>query len=314
MEICSQQYPAKVSYAFDNHSAVTTSTTDIFRSKWGDYPVMQHEKTYVPYNSSSLKYYIKTPSISGPTQLCTSETYTIPNLPSGATVSWSATGPVSISGSTTGTSVNVVSTGNGTGTLNVSVTSSCGNTIISKSLTAGSPAPGPITTEFNAPPGRITALIDAVPAATAYNWYLDGVLEFNTTATSVFFNRRPDDCGTGYYIGVEAINSCGTSPQTYVYVAAPDCTTSYTVFPNPSSSVLIISYKDRNTNASLVKAQKREFEIKLYNNASRLLRSAVNIDKSNKITLETSGIPNGTYYLHITEGKKVIKKQIIIQH
>ncbi|MEO8794289.1 MAG: T9SS type A sorting domain-containing protein [Daejeonella sp.] len=37
-------------------------------------------------------------------------------------------------------------------------------------------------------------------------------------------------------------------------------------------------------------------------------------DKNNKVTLEIANIPNGNYFLHITEGKKTIKKQIIIQH
>lgn len=49
----------KVSYANDNHSAVTTETEGVFISKWGPYPLMKHKKDYCPYNSTSLKYYIK---------------------------------------------------------------------------------------------------------------------------------------------------------------------------------------------------------------------------------------------------------------
>lgn len=252
--------------------------------------------------------------ITGLESFCGSATYVLNNLPAGSTINWSATGPVTISGSTTGSSVNVVSNGNGTATINASVTSSCGNTIVSKSLTVGSPAPGPITTDFGVPPGRITAQIDDVPGATSYKWYLDGVLKFNTTATSVFFSRRPNDCGTGYYIAVEAVSSCGTSPQTYVYVPAPDCAGGYIVSPNPSSSTLVVSYEEKDENKSLQEVLKRDFEIKLYDNKSQILRSAVNKDKGNKVTLETGSIPNGNYFLHITEGKEVIKRQVIISH
>ena len=38
----------KVSYLSDNHSAVTTSTPNIFISKWGEYALMRHPKAHVP--------------------------------------------------------------------------------------------------------------------------------------------------------------------------------------------------------------------------------------------------------------------------
>jgi hypothetical protein len=93
---------------------------------------------------------------------------------------------------------------------------------------SSTPKPSVITAVHNYPPGRMAAEIDEVPGATSYKWYLDGVLN-NSTATSVVFNQRFNDCGTGYYIAVEAVNSCGTSPQTFVHVAAPDCRGSYMV-------------------------------------------------------------------------------------
>ncbi|RHJ90841.1 T9SS type A sorting domain-containing protein [Parabacteroides bouchesdurhonensis] len=47
----------KVSYASDNHSAVTTSTKGMFISKWGQAPLMKHRYDYCPYNASTLNYY-----------------------------------------------------------------------------------------------------------------------------------------------------------------------------------------------------------------------------------------------------------------
>ena len=46
----------KVSYLSDNHSAVTTSTPNIFISKWGEYALMRHPKAHCPFDASSLKY------------------------------------------------------------------------------------------------------------------------------------------------------------------------------------------------------------------------------------------------------------------
>ncbi|WP_155978027.1 hypothetical protein [Pedobacter glucosidilyticus] len=116
IEICNDQVGAKVSYSSDNHSAITTNNLGIFKSKWGAFPVMEHASNYTPYNSSNLKYYIKKPSIQGPSQFCTTATYQIPNLPNGATVTWSATGSISISGSTTANPVSVSKSIDGTGT------------------------------------------------------------------------------------------------------------------------------------------------------------------------------------------------------
>lgn len=77
-------YPGKVSYASDDHSAITTSETGWFISKWGDKVLIKHRWNDCPYNSSSLKYYKLNFSISGSSLLCTNnETYTLSNTPGG---------------------------------------------------------------------------------------------------------------------------------------------------------------------------------------------------------------------------------------
>jgi hypothetical protein len=119
-----QIYPAKVSYASDNHSATTTNQADIFISKWGSLPLMQHNKNYCPYNSSNLKYYIKTPpTISGPSQLCNQGTYNINGL-SGATVVWSATPSGIVSIQQNGNTATVTKVGSGTITLSATINNS----------------------------------------------------------------------------------------------------------------------------------------------------------------------------------------------
>jgi len=72
----------KVSYASDNHSAVTTKTVGIFISKWGSWPLMRHEKSYCPYNSSNLKYYHKNRP-SGPSIMQCSEVTSFTFIKSG---------------------------------------------------------------------------------------------------------------------------------------------------------------------------------------------------------------------------------------
>jgi hypothetical protein len=78
-EVSSESQAHKVSYFSDNHSAITTSTSEWFVSKWGVAPLMKHVYNDCPYNSSSLKYYKRnylTVDIDGPTLLSQNQTGT----------------------------------------------------------------------------------------------------------------------------------------------------------------------------------------------------------------------------------------------
>jgi hypothetical protein len=56
-EVTTEAAATKVSYASDNHSAVTTNQSGWFISKWGATPLMKHAWNDCPYNDSQLKYY-----------------------------------------------------------------------------------------------------------------------------------------------------------------------------------------------------------------------------------------------------------------
>lgn len=49
----------KVSFSSDDHSAITTSQSGYFQSKWGPSPLFKHAINDCPYNSSTLNYYKK---------------------------------------------------------------------------------------------------------------------------------------------------------------------------------------------------------------------------------------------------------------
>lgn len=51
----------KVSYASDNHSAITTDQADYFKSKWGSSCLVKHHKSYCPYDATDLRYYKRRP-------------------------------------------------------------------------------------------------------------------------------------------------------------------------------------------------------------------------------------------------------------
>jgi hypothetical protein len=142
-EICAQSNPCKVSYSSDNHTAITTSTNDIFKSKWGTYPLMQHEKNYTPYNSNNLKYYVKPFTINGNNSICLSSpiNYDAIGVPSGYNVTWSLS-PSGIATITpNGNSCSVARNGSSNGQVTLTATLSlCGiNHPITKNINVGNP-------------------------------------------------------------------------------------------------------------------------------------------------------------------------------
>lgn len=126
-EISCQLPDSKVSYASDNHSAITTSVTDVFQSKWGQLPVMSHNKNYTPYVSTVLKYYKKT-FLVRPNAFCTSEDYTA-NAPVGSTVTWSASPSGIVSIQSSGNSATLTKVTSGKISLTITFTDVCGNSV-----------------------------------------------------------------------------------------------------------------------------------------------------------------------------------------
>ncbi len=89
VEVPNQAAATKVSFGIYNHSAITTTTTDYFISKWGDAPLFRHHKNDCPYNTQDLHYYAPL-SISGPSVVCSSGgSFNINYLPTGTTITWS---------------------------------------------------------------------------------------------------------------------------------------------------------------------------------------------------------------------------------
>lgn len=56
------------------------------------------------------------------------------------------------------------------------------------------------------------------------------------------------------------------------------------------------------------------FEIKLMDDKGLVLKSAKTEGNKNAINISTEDIPNGTYFLHILNNGKTIKKQVVAQH
>ena len=110
----------KVSYGSANHSAVIYDET-MFKSKWGNFPLVIHLPNDVPYDTLQIKkYYIKKPFIYGPDMICSQETFSISNLHSGESI---IAGLINPSGYSIQVSNHLIVTSYSNGSLNVLKTS-----------------------------------------------------------------------------------------------------------------------------------------------------------------------------------------------
>ena len=84
-------------------------------------------------------------------------------------------------------------------------------------------------------------------------------------------------------------------------------------WPNPANTELKVAYQ-YNQGIDRSKEGIKNYEAKLLNNRGQMVRNAKNGSLSNEIVFDVRALPNDVYYLHILDGKKTIKKQVIIRH
>ncbi len=324
-ENVTQVYPAKVSYASDNHSATTTSQTDIFISKWGALPLMQHNKNYCPYNSSSLKYYYKTPTIiTGSSQIiCGQGTYSI-QLPAGNNVSWTSSPSGIISHPATGNPITVTKIGNGNVTLTATINSSH---VLTKNIWVG-----PHTTingiETMLKGRTRTYTLNDVngQGITSFNWSADGGVIPVGSTTSSSFTVKGTGCGSGT-VSCTYGNSCGTGDaQLDIEVICE--TLSMILSPNPTSDIININLvsafdqtvvaNDNNLLAESYATKQEnnqytgEFEIQVWNEYSGFITKIKDKNKPN-LQISIKNKPKGMYYVHlIVDGIVVQKKTLFL--
>jgi hypothetical protein len=247
----------KVSYSSDDHSAITTTTSNIFISKWGQWPLMQHASTYTPYNSSNLKYY--SIPINGSDVVCSSTGTSFQSITptSGSTTySWT-TGSYLTPSSQSGTTNNfsVSATGIGPSYINVQITPSCSNTTVSGRRSIWVGLPSPVT----------NISIYQQICGTYLEWWLDPVqwTEYATYNWTFADHGNPtpfwstQSVAAPAYVSLYATpysawditvtpqNACGNG-STYSTTWVNPCPggggdDTYFVYPNPSNEEIIIT-------------------------------------------------------------------------
>ena len=344
----------KISYYQDNHSAIQTSTQGIYKSKWGEGPLMQHARDYGPVDYyMTYRYYYDPPTISGDDLLCYpgSKTFSTQDFYN-VTYAWTTSSNLQINGSNTSRTVSVspISSTNSAGTISLSITILAYNKtrVITKNVWVGVPWPATIQGPAELPNGCIVSYsIAAQGNPTTYLWSIPGkilcppnlqwqILYGGNQSSATYFAG----CQSGY-MHVTVGNDCGTAPPVGKYV---DINDSYdcngmkmhsdttleepnidvkdylVIYPNSASDFVQVSIAHNTTSTQdpLLSDANSNQDI----TASYSVR-VYNIygilvysrnETSFSFTIPVSSFINGTYIINVSDNTNAYQKQFVVKH
>lgn len=258
------------------------------------------------------------PFISGPEVLCSSNSYTLQDLPPGATATWTAS-PSHLFSVSSGTGVTAnlgpSAAASGPGTLTYTISGSCGTVQVSKQVWVGKALPSPT---FIHGPYEMAVntvhnfYVNPVPTATNYQWsvYPSGNDWIGSNGNSGI--TLSISAAGSYSLEVDITNPCGViGLETPVDVSLFSAL--FTAYPNPASEELHIemipSEKPEKQGAEI--PDNTVYEIKLFDPSGTELHSQV--ASGTKVTLNVRHLDNGFYYIHILHKEGVIRKKIRVQ-
>ena len=257
-------------------------------------------------------------SISGPDVLCSSNSYTLQDLPPGTTATWTAS-PSHLFSVSSGTGVTAnlgpSAAASGQGTLTYTISGSCGTVQVSKQVWVGKALPSPT---FIQGPYEMAVntvhnfYVNPVPTATNYQWsvYPSGNEWIGSNGNSGI--TLSISAAGSYSLEVDITNPCGViGLETPVDVSLFSAL--FTAYPNPASEELHIEMipSEKPEKQGVDVPDHTAYEIKLFDPSGIELHSQVASDT--KVTLNVRHLDNGFYYIHILHKEGVIRKKIRVQ-
>jgi hypothetical protein len=272
---------------------------------------------------------IPIPTISGPDYLCSTNTFTLQNVPAGSTVNWIAE-PGSLfsnnppSGSGTSAPLSPISSfASGQATVTFTIETPCGEMEVKKSFWVGTPSFTSSTVDGNpyiigschgVCPGfheaevTIGGLTNAMPPDV--NWQLSGgpvSWSWDHFTSRITFEVQPMTSFPFSFNGT-ATNPCGSTPFTFCFISGPNCPMgSYALSPNPADGEVVVTNQ-----AATEEDTDQAVEILIISQSFETVYSMT--AKGKKIRVPTGQLPNGQYIIQISDKNGVYRKHLIIRH
>jgi hypothetical protein len=268
------------------------------------------------------------PTITGPSVIpCTGATFTLSNVPAGATVTWLASPGYFYSNSGSGTSASLtpydLSSG-GPGTVTFTVSTACGNfQKQSNEFSVQGLLPSAIyfTNSENegmyfcsSSYGNYFEIVSGA-SGTSYEARLLDITGQTVLYTSNVTNYQAGTnlwdyypSSNGYYVfEVRGTNECGSTDWFGTEVEYVNCTWLFTVYPNPAENYLEVEILNESKQKS---TERQSYEMILTDTNGEVKLKASSKAKSKRIDI--SSLKNGRYILRVISNGEVEERQIII--
>lgn len=290
-------------------------------------------------------------SISGAALFCTtSNPYTIPNLPAGATVAWSASpsGIVTIN-TPNAVQTTLTKTGNGSVTLSASITTPCISmpVVVSKNIYAGLPAfngSPAYHTDYGGPYPLLLTLHDNSPIPNEICERHGGFTDINMVgATSIVWskpNQSPGasvtwfqdsyndlnfwihDAGDWAAFKLTYGNQCGSNDVTYKFKAITcdpypphsDIVTGnqFTIAPNPASGSITVSQNSKSTLSKTETGKTGIIQVSITDVSGIVKKQQQFAANTTNMKMDVSALAPGTYFVLISNGGIPETQQLFI--
>ncbi|MBN3582619.1 zinc-dependent metalloprotease [Algoriphagus aestuarii] len=261
-------------------------------------------------------------TISGSSYLCSTNSYSLTNPPSGSSITWSVSPTNLFSGSTSGTGYTASLTSyhsstRGQAILTFKIINSCGEYLYNKPIWVQAPlSPGSIIGNNSPGPGSISPyMVASLPSgATSMSWslpYCVGCSQpwtFYAGQNSTQMTANVGDAAG--YIQAMGVNPCGTGGASLLYVTpSGGCDPCARTFPNPVSNEMTLEWF--NKDGILINDEVPNYKITLYNAVGGVIIT----ESSNSpfLNFDLSQLKNGFYFLHIENKDGLIRKQIKVE-
>lgn len=266
------------------------------------------------------------PSISGPSVVCSSGTsFSITNLPDGASISWSTSNNISRNSSQGSNPCTFTASSSDEGWVRATITTGCGNiTLPRKNVWVGNILPLGLhltdrTTGFphyqfcNGQANPVKAVhLDGEAFIDEWDW--------DVTGGYVYYNNPNGDnsevtiypTSSSFNVKLNAHNDCGWSGWADMGVATVSCFSYFlSLSPNPSTLETTISIEPASTKTKNTEALP-EWDLEVYNQGQQLKARTQKI-KGRQTVLNTSGWKEGVYIVRAKVNGEVLTEKLVVK-
>ncbi len=289
--------------------------------------------TNVAYTAVGIPNFAANASISGSSLVCSSgASFTVDNLPAGATISWDQSSNLSRSSTQGSNPCTFASTGSGEGWIEATVTTDCGNfTLPPKTIWSGVPRPywmdpysvkhyDNVSNEYCYYEQEYITLQDDSPQEgnLSYTWIINDpdIVEAVSMNTVLFKANEVGDfwfhCLVTNTFGSKYIHFNMSVDYCYSFLLA--------ITPNPSAGETTIAIEEEETNGHLgdKRSHKKEFDmntnwdLEIYNPSQQLKYKKSKL-KGKETRLNTSNWKEGVYVVRAKYNGEVLTGKLVVK-